>query len=57
MSGLDLAVVGLMFRALAVLALIAACHHATVHKPGDEWLQAVTFDGNRSLSSGATGTP
>jgi len=42
-----------MSRVLLVVALVAACHHAQVHKPGDEWLQAIEFEGNRSLSSSA----
>jgi outer membrane protein assembly factor BamA len=34
-----------------VLAVIAACHHAPVHKPGDDWVQSVRFEGNHELSS------
>jgi translocation and assembly module TamA len=42
-----------MYRALAVLALLAACHHAKVHKPGDEWLEAIKFEGNHAMPNSA----
>ncbi|HEY1550101.1 MAG TPA: hypothetical protein VGG28_19875, partial [Kofleriaceae bacterium] len=40
-----------MYRRLVVLLLIAACHHAPVHKPGDEWLESIKFEGNREISN------
>ena len=33
---------------LGALAL-AACHHARVHAPGDEWLAAIHFTGNETI--------
>jgi translocation and assembly module TamA len=40
-----------VYRRLVVLVLIAACHHAPVHKPGDEWLESIKFEGNREISN------
>jgi outer membrane protein assembly factor BamA len=40
-----------LLRSLAVL--IAAGCHRTVHKPGEEWLKAVQFEGNAKLSDAA----
>ena len=34
---------------MAVLA-VAACHHQPPHKPGEEYLAGVTFEGNKDLS-------
>jgi outer membrane protein assembly factor BamA len=39
-------------RWLVIIAVLAACH-GPVHRPGDEWLQAIHFDGNQVLDSGA----
>jgi outer membrane protein assembly factor BamA len=38
-------------RPVLLLLAIAACHHAPVHKPGDEYLEAIRFEGNRELSN------
>ena len=40
-----------MTRVAAVLAL-AACHHPPVHQPGEEFVSAVRFEGNRVVGSG-----
>jgi translocation and assembly module TamA len=37
--------------ALLTLTLIAACSHAPVHKPGDDYLRAIKFEGNSKLKS------
>jgi outer membrane protein assembly factor BamA len=36
--------------ALALLGALAACHHP-VHHPGEEFLEAIRFEGNHSISS------
>lgn len=36
-----------------MLAVIAGCHHAPVHKPGDEWIESIRFEGNHELSNKA----
>src|SRR5580704_24305 len=35
----------------AVILLFAACHSAPVHRPGEEWLASIKFEGNHELSS------
>jgi outer membrane protein insertion porin family len=41
-------------RVLALGAIVAACGGTTaVHKPGEEWLQSIRFEGNHQLSSSA----
>ncbi|HEV7559483.1 MAG TPA: hypothetical protein VGO00_28600, partial [Kofleriaceae bacterium] len=30
--------------------LLAGCHHAPPHKPGDEWLESIEFEGNQQIS-------
>ncbi len=32
------------------LSAIAACHHAPPHKPGEEWLKSIKFEGNKEIS-------
>ena len=36
-----------------MLALIAGCHHAPVHRPGEDWVQSIEFEGNHELSDKA----
>jgi outer membrane protein assembly factor BamA len=38
-------------RGLLILLAIAGCQQP-VHHPGEEWLAAITFEGNRAISSG-----
>ena len=41
-------------RAHALIALVllaTACHHKPPHHPGEEWLNAIRFEGNHSISS------
>jgi outer membrane protein assembly factor BamA len=33
-----------------VLVVIAACHHAPVHRPGEDWVEKIRFEGNHELS-------
>jgi translocation and assembly module TamA len=42
-----------VYRRIAVLALIAGCQHPPVHKPGDDWVQSIKFEGNHALSNKA----
>lgn len=35
---------------LIVLALLGACAHGRTHRPGDEWLAKVDFEGNQRMS-------
>ncbi len=37
-------------RALYLLTALAACHHQPPHKPGEEYLKKVVFEGNHDLS-------
>jgi len=32
------------------LSAITACHHAPPHKPGEEWLKSIKFEGNKEIS-------
>jgi len=40
-----------MFARIAAVAMLAlvACSHKPPHKPGDEWLKAIEFEGNTAL--------
>jgi outer membrane protein assembly factor BamA len=38
-------------RAHALLVLAAACHHTPPHRPGEDRLQEIRFEGNHSISS------
>ncbi len=40
-----------MRRLLFTLTFLAACAHSTPHKPGDEYLRAIHFEGNQKLKS------
>src|SRR6188474_1392297 len=58
--GIDLAVVRCMFLrrpwpALVALAGTAACAHASAHRPGDERLAKIDFEGNQRLSDKTLG--
>jgi hypothetical protein len=33
------------------LLLTTACGHEVVHRPGEEWLQAIRFEGNAAIKS------
>jgi hypothetical protein len=37
---------------LMALATLTACSHGPVHRPGDEWLEAIKFEGNHKLDDG-----
>lgn len=38
-----------MSHRLVLVLAVAACHHAAVHKPGDEYLAGVKFEGNHAF--------
>jgi outer membrane protein assembly factor BamA len=41
-------------RALAIAAVVVVgCHHGKPHRPGEEWLSKVKFEGNHQISNGA----
>jgi len=35
---------------IAFVAVITACHHDRPHRPGEEWLESVEFQGNQQIS-------
>ncbi len=39
-------------RLCLVLVALGACSHAAAHKPGDEYLKAIKFEGNKKLNNG-----
>ncbi|MFT3692772.1 MAG: BamA/TamA family outer membrane protein [Kofleriaceae bacterium] len=39
-----------MRLALISMLVLAACHHTPPHKPGDEYLKAINFEGNKHFS-------
>ena len=41
--------------AIASLVALVACHHHT-HRPGEEWLQSIRFEGNHAFGDGALRT-
>jgi len=38
------------WRALVLVGCLAGCAHARAHRPGDEHLTGVDFEGNKRLS-------
>ena len=40
-----------MLRLVFLLAVVAACHHNPPHKPGEDYLKDIKFEGNKKLSN------